>query len=298
MLLSLSVSLSSFAPLASTQPNSSAPSRGKYFDHVVIVILENQGTKQALADPNIASLVKGGAWFSNYHGLAHPSLPNYLAIVAGSTFGVTRDHLVTPLKAPSIVDRLEQKSLTWKSYAEDYPGRCFLRGEAGEVHLTPHAEATAIYVKRHVPLLEFASIQNDPARCARVVNAREFMRDARAGQLPNYSFYTPNVVNDGHDTSLATSSAWLTRFVQSFRGTLGMHQRTLLVVTWDEGGEEDFHHNQVLTIFLGDVVSPGRYDAHLTHYSLLRTIEDNFGLERLADGDREAPSIPTRVWRE
>src|SRR6266513_1841785 len=159
-----SIELSSFAPPALSQPPSEAQS-GKYFDHVVIVVLENQGSREALGDANIASLVKGGAWFSNYHGLAHPSLPNYLAMVAGSTFGVERDHLVTPLKAPSIVDRLEQKSLTWKSYAEDYPGWCFLRGEAGEVHLTPHAEATANYVKRHVPLLEFASIQNDPARC-------------------------------------------------------------------------------------------------------------------------------------
>jgi hypothetical protein len=298
MLLSLAVGLPSFAPIAFAQPTSSAPARGKYFDQVVIVVLENQGTREALADPNIASLVKGGAWFSNYHGLAHPSLPNYLAIVAGSTFGVTRDHLTAPLKAPSIVDRLEQKSLTWKAYAEDYPGGCFLGNEAGEGHLTPQAKATDIYVKRHVPLLQFASIQNDPARCARVVNAREFMRDARGGHLPNYSFYTPNVFNDGHDTSLATSSAWLVRFVQSFRGTLGMHQRTLLVVTWDEGGEEDYHHNQVLTIFLGDVVSPGRYDSNLTHYSLLRTIEDNFGLERLADGDRHAPAIPSRVWRD
>ena len=297
LLLSLSVGLPSLAPLALAQPTSVVPPIGKYFDHVVIVVLENQGTREALADPNIASLAKSGAWFSNYHGLAHPSLPNYLAIVAGSTFGLERDHVAAPLKAPSIVDRLEQKGLTWKSYAEDYPGRCFLHSEAGEVHLTPQAKATTIYVKRHVPLLEFASIQNDPARCARVVNAREFMRDARAGHLPTYSFYTPNVWNDGHDTSLATSSAWLVNFVQAFRGTAGMHQRTLLVVTWDEGGEEDYHHNQILTIFLGDVVTPGRYDSNLTHYSLLRAIEDNFGLEPLADGDRHAAAIPTRVWR-
>ena len=297
-LLLISFELLSFASPAFSQPASDAPPGGKYFDHVVIVVLENQGTREALADTNIASIVKRGAWFSNYHGLAHPSLPNYLAIVAGSTFGVERDHLSAPIKSPSIVDRLEEKGLTWKAYAEDYPGRCFLGSGAGEGHLTPQAKATALYAKKHVPLLAFASVQNDPKRCARVVNAREFMRDARSGHLPNYSFYSPNVFNDGHDSSLAISSAWLSKFVQSLQGTLGMHQRTLLVVTWDEGGEEDFHHNQVLTIFLGDVVSPGRYDARLTHYSLLRTIEDNFGLERLADGDRNASAIPAGVWRD
>ena len=293
----ISIELSSFALRAFSQPRSDVHS-GKHFDHVVIVVLENQGAREALADANIASLVKGGAWFSNYYGLAHPSLPNYLAIVAGSTFGVERDHLPAPLKSPTIVDRLEQRGLTWKSYAEDYPGKCFLGSVAGEGRITPKAKPSALYAKKHVPLLEFESIQKNPARCARVVNAREFMRDARSGHLPNYSFYSPNVFNDGHDTSLGTASAWLKGFVQSFRGTLGMHQRTLLVVTWDEGGEEDSRHNQVLTIFLGDVVNPGRYDAKLSHFSLLRTIEDNFGVEPLTKGDRTAAAMPATVWRD
>jgi acid phosphatase len=103
--------------------------------------------------------------------------------------------------------------------------------------------------------------------------------------------------NDGHDTGLEHASAWLSSFVQSLRGTPGMHQRTVLMVTWDEGGESDGEHNRVLTILLGDVVSPGRYDQRLNHYSLLRAIEDNFGLEPLADGDRHAPKIPDGVWR-
>jgi hypothetical protein len=293
----ISIQLSSFAARAFSQPRSDVQS-GKHFDHVVIVVLENQGTREALADANIAALVKSGAWFSDYHGLAHPSLPNYLAMVAGSTFGVDRDHLSTPLKSATIVDRLEQKGLTWKAYAEDYPGKCFLGNYAGEGRLTPKAKPTALYAKKHVPLLEFESIQQNPARCARVVNAREFVRDARSGRLPNYSFYSPNVFNDGHDTSLEAASAWVKGFVQSIRGTVGMHQRTLLVVTWDEGGEEGSRHNQVLTIFLGDVVNPGRYDAKLTHYSLLRTIEDNFGLEPLTKGDRTAAPVPASVWRD
>ena len=293
----ISIELSSFALRAFSQPPSDAQS-GKYFEHVVIVVLENQGAREALADPNIASLVKGGAWFSNYHGLAHPSLPNYLAMVGGSTFGVVDDHRPTPINAPTIVDRLEQKGLTWKAYAEDYPGRCYLGSGAGEARITPKAVPTELYVRKHVPLLAFSSIQNNAARCARVVNAREFMRDARSGHLPNYSFYSPNVFNDGHDTSLETSSAWLKGFVQKVRGTMGMHQRTLLVVTWDEGGDEDSSHNQVLTMFLGDVVTPGRYDAKLTHYSLLRTIGDNFGLEPISRGDRTASPMPASVWRD
>ena len=285
------------AAIANAQP-ADANSPGRHFDHVIIVVMENQGTKQALADPNVAALVKSGAWFSNYHGLAHPSQPNYLGLVGGSTFGIDHDHTPVPIKGRSIVSRLEEKGLSWKAYAEDYPGGCFLGSGAGQGYLTPKAKPTELYVRKHVPLLAFASIQNDRARCGRVVNAREFMRDARAGKLPNYAFYSPNMFNDGHDTSLETSTAWLKSFVQSLRTTPAMHQRTLLMITWDEGGGEDFRSNRVLAILVGDGIVPGRYADRLTHYSLLRTIEDNFGLLPVADGDANASPVPDKVWRE
>lgn len=275
-----------------------ARSVGRHFDHVIVLVMENQGTRQALADSNIAALVKEGAWFSNYHGLAHPSQPNYLALVGGSTFGIEHDHTPAPIKARSIVDRLEQKRLTWKAYAEDYPGGCYLGSGAGKGYLTPKAAPTELYARKHVPLLAFASIQNDARRCAHIVNAREFLRDARAGKLPNYSFYSPNMFNDGHDTSLETSTAWLKNFVKALRGTAGMHQHTLLMITWDEGGGEDFRANRVLAILIGDDIVPGRYADRLTHYSLLRTIEDNFGLLPVADGDSNAAPLPDKVWRQ
>jgi hypothetical protein len=276
-----------------TQTNPANPV-GKHFDQVVIVVMENEGTDQALADPYISSLSRRAAWFSHYYAITHPSFPNYLAIVAGSTFGLDSDHRPPPLKGVTIVDRLEEKNLTWKSYAENYPGGCYLGSAAGEGRLTPTAAPTELYARKHVPLLAFASIQNDPGRCGRVVSANQFMRDARAGKLPNYSFYTPNMFNDGHDTSLDASSAWLKGFIRALDGTTAMHQRTLVVITWDEGGSRD---NRVLALLLGTVVNPGRYAAPLTHYSLLRTIEENFGLSTVGAGDRKASPFPESVWR-
>jgi Phosphoesterase family len=282
------------APSAMHAQAVSVAAVGKHFDQVVIVMMENEGTEQALADPYISSLSRTGAWFSNYHAITHPSFPNYLAIVAGSTFGLERDHSPVPLNGATIADRLEEKQLTWKSYAEDYPGRCFLGSGAGEGRLTPTAAPTELYAKKHVPFLAFASIQSDPARCGRVVSSSQFMRDARSGKLPNYSFYTPNMFNDGHDTSLEASSTWLKGFMRTLEGTIAMHQRTLVVITWDEGGGRD---NRVLTLLLGPVVNPGRYNAPLTHYSLLRTIEENFGLGTVGAGDRRAAPFPESVWR-
>ena len=267
---------------------------GKHFDQVVIVVMENEGTDQALADPYIASLSRRAAWFSRYYAITHPSFPNYLAIVAGSTFGLNSDHRPPPLKGATIADRLEGKNLTWKSYAENYPGSCYLGNGAGSGRITPTAAPTELYARKHVPLLAFASIESNPSRCARVVNASQFMRDARAGKLPNYSFYTPNMFNDGHDTSLEVSSKWLQGFIRGLDGTIAMHQRTLVVITWDEGGNRD---NRVLTLLLGNVVNPGRYSTPLTHYSLLRTIEDNFGLSTVGAGDRHAAPYPETIWR-
>ena len=284
----------SFPSSIRAQDGSSTPA-GKHFDQVVIVILENEGTDQALADPYISSLTRGkAAWFSRYYAITHPSFPNYLAIVAGSTFGIDSDHRPAPLNGATIADRLEEKNLTWKSYAENYPGGCYLGSAAGEGRLAPNGAPTELYVRKHVPFLAFASIQNNPARCGRVVGASQFMRDARAGQLPNYSFYTPNMFNDGHDTSLATSSSWLQGFIRSLQGTAAMRQRTLVVITWDEGGNRD---NRVLTLLLGPAVNPGKYGATLTHYSLLRTIEDNFGLSTVGAGDKRASPFPEDVWR-
>jgi phospholipase C len=295
MSILLAASLSLLLEPAS-MPAQGAPSRvGKHFDQVVIVLLENEGTDQALADPYIASLTRDkAAWFSHYYAITHPSFPNYLAIVAGSTFGIDTDHRPAPLKAPTIADRLEERSLTWKSYAENYPGGCYLGSAAGEGRLSPASAPTELYVRKHVPLLAFSAIETNPARCARVVNANQFMRDARAGKLPNYSFYTPNMFNDGHDTSLDVSSRWLKGFLRALDGSVAMHQRTLVVITWDEGGNRD---NRVLTLLLGTVINPGKYSGELTHYSLLRTIEDNFGLATTGAGDRRASPFPESVWR-
>src|SRR3954466_10528163 len=181
----------------------------RHFEQVIIVVLENQGLRAVLKDPYIQSLTKEAAWFSSYQAITHPSFPNYLALVAGSTFGIQDDDTNKALKGPSIADRLEDRGLTWKSYAENYPGNCFLGHGAGSGRVTPKSPPMALYARKHVPLLAFSNIQRDKDRCSNVVNDREFWRDVKAGRLPHYAFYTPNMLNDGHDSSLSYSTNWL-----------------------------------------------------------------------------------------
>jgi hypothetical protein len=125
-----------------------------------------------------------------------------------------------------------------------------------------------------------------------------FVQDARKG-LVAYSFYSPNMNHDGHDTSARVAGAWVKKLLDdTFPEKL--RQGTLVVVTFDEsGGNSD---NRIYTLLLGDMVKPANQQdpkvlaKPYTHYSVLRTIEDNFGLEPLTANDRNASPI-TDIWK-
>lgn len=255
---------------------------GGSFQKVFIVVLENTAYEDALAQPFLRDLAASGALLTNFFAETHPSFPNYVALTAGSTYGLTSNAEVT-LDVPHIGDLLERAGRTWKAYAEGYPGGCFLGTSAGA------------YVRRHVPFLSFANVQTDPARCQRIVDASVLAADVANGTLPDYGLYIPDLNNDGHDTGVAFADAWLARtfgpWLQDPRFTNGM----LFVVTFDESPANAPNH--VYTGLYGPGVIPGstsasRYD----HYSLLRTIEDTFGLGTLGQHDATASAI-TGVWR-
>lgn len=255
---------------------------GGSFEKVFIVVLENTAYEDALAQPFLRDLAASGALLTNFFAETHPSFPNYVALTAGSTFGLTSNAEVT-LDVSHVGDLLERAGRTWKVYAEGYPGDCFLGTSAGA------------YVRRHVPFLSFANVRTDPARCRLIVDASVLAADVEHGTLPDYGLYIPDNNNNGHDTGVAFTDAWLARtfgpWLQDPRFTDGM----LLVVTFDESAASTPNH--VYTALLGPGVVPGstsasRYD----HVSLLRTIEDTFGLDTLGQHDAVASAI-TGVWR-
>jgi len=198
----------------------------------------------------------------------------------------------------SIADRLIGSGLDFKQYAEELPSATCpwnyssqrVSGKGGN------------YARRHVPFLSFREVQQK--WCDRVIRVDSsksdnyFVQDAKKG-LVAYSFYTPNLNHDGHDTNVKTAGEWVKKFLNdSFPEKI--RQGTLVVVTFDEsGGNSD---NRIYTLFLGDMVKPAnQQDASVlgkfyNHYSVLRTIEDNFGLEPLTSNDRDAAAI-TDIWK-
>jgi hypothetical protein len=284
-----------------------AKASARHFDRVLIIVLENVDYEVAIQDKNLAALAEHGASFTNFHALFHPSYPNYLAMIAGTDFGVRRrGRYLADMQAnfpddsrhKTVADRLIAADLEFKQYVEELPeGTCPWNMSGQHV-----SDKRGNYVRRHVPFLSFREVQQK--WCDRVVRVdsgksdNSFVQDAKKG-LVAYSFYSPNMNHDGHDTTVQVAGAWVKKFLDdTFPEKL--RKGTLVIVTFDEsGGNAD---NRIYTLFLGDMVKeasqqdPQALGRRYTHYNVLRTIEDNFGLEPLTANDRAAAPI-TDIWK-
>lgn len=250
--------------------------------HVVIIVFENTSPIEAIKQPFLRSLVTQGAHLSDYYAITHPSQPNYIAMVSGNTFNVKGDKNYD-LLGYSIADLLENKGLTWKVYAEDFPGNCFLKDKEG------------LYVRKHVPFLSFINIQTSPTRCSNIVPATQFAVDRTNNQLPTYSMYIPNLENDGHNTGVKFADRWFEQTFSGYFSDQDLLKDTLFIITFDE--DDWFHGNRIYTVFLGAGVQPGiTSSTRYNHYSMLRTIEEIFSLGSLHQYDLFADII-SDIWR-
>ncbi len=252
-----------------------------HFKRVVVVVLENTDFAAATSQPFLTDLASRGALLTNFEAATHPSQGNYIAMIAGSTYGINHDFNVN-LSGQHIGDLLEAKGLGWKIYAEGYPGNCFKGSRSG-------------YVRKHNPFISFTNVQNDPARCARIVGTDQFDIDVANGSLPAYSLYVPNLDNDGHDTGVGFADSWLSSKFSALLNDPNFTKDTLFVVTFDENGGG--YPNRVYTALFGPSVRAGATSANAyTHIGLLRTIEDEFALGNLGKDDASAVAI-TDIWR-
>jgi hypothetical protein len=234
-------------------------------EHVVVIVFENKDPSQldARSAPTFASLGRRYARLTRYTGVAHPSLPNYLALVSGSTQGVRTNCTSCSFRGPTIGDQLTRAGRTWAAYAQGYP-------------------SSPRFAKKHMPFLYF------PRGEDHVLPLTRF--DAKA--LPQFSFVVPDLCSGMHDCPVATGDAWLKRFVPPLLGL----PHTVVFVVFDEGTTDEGGGGRVVALALGTAVRPGAVFSRPTnHYGLLRTIEDAWGLPRLGRAKTATPS--QGIWR-
>ena len=109
--------------------------------------------------------------------------------------------------------------------------------------------------------------------------------------LPTLSFVIPNLLDDMHDGTVQQADTWLRDHLDAYVQWAKTHN-SLLIVTWDE--DDDSMNNQIPTLFAGAHVVPGNYPERIDHYSVLRTIEDAYGLGHLGNSATATPI--TDVW--
>jgi hypothetical protein len=272
------------SPARAAGTGGSAPAVPR-FRHVVVVVFENKERDEIVgnpAAPTFTALSRRYATLTAYAAVAHPSLPNYLALVSGSTQGIRSDCTSCVLDGTSLADTLERAGLTWKTYAEGLPEPGFPGASSG------------LYVKRHVPFLYFRQVADDPARRTRVVPFAQLRRDLGTGRLPTFALVVPNLCNDMHDCHVATGDRWLRREIVPLLGAPELAGSVVFVV-FDEGASDVRGGGRVAALALGPAVRGGsRFALPTGHYGLLRTVEDSWGLPRLGLSRGARPI--TGIW--
>jgi hypothetical protein len=252
-----------------------------HFAHVMVVVMENLSYASALATPGFAALAHRYAYATDSYAASHPSLPNYLALTAGSTFGRTSDCLTCYVTADNLAAQLSAAHVSWGDFSEGVSAPCYLGTSYGS------------YAAKHNPFRYYADVRTSPALCAHLLPLSVLTDAARRGAsaVPAFSFVVPDVCHDGHDCAPAVAAAWLTGFLAAVTASAAWRDHGLVIVTWDESEGDDSAMapsgqvvatgggGHILTMVLAHGAPRGTVlTAPLTDDAILATIERNFGL--------------------
>ena len=234
---------------------------------VFLIVMENKSPEEALTGQFTASLAARAWVANNYHAITHPSVPNYLALTSGSTWGVTDDsYHVLPRR--DLGTQLTVAGVTWRAYMEGLDdGGCL--------------NSPVPYDPGHNPFAFYGG-----ACPSNVVPLTQLAADLR-GNTPRFVWITPDRCHDTHDCSVAVGDEWLKQTVGEITASAGWKSDGILYITWDE--DDGSGSNRVLTL----AVTPGMVHAKSNdpydHYSLLARIEVVLGVGRLGAAAQAQP---------
>ncbi|KAK9358857.1 phosphoesterase family-domain-containing protein [Lipomyces starkeyi] len=258
--------------------------KGAAFNRFIQIWLENTDFTKAAADPNLQALAKQGITLTNYWASTHPSEPNYISVVGGDYFGLNSDNFErVPANVSTVIDLLDTKHISWAEYQEDLP----YAGFQG-FNYSNQVTGAKDYLRKHNPLVVFDSITNSVSRASNIKNFTSFTNDLYNHHLPQWSFMTPNMTNDGHDTNITVAGKWSLDFLQPLLANTYFTTGTLVLLTFDENGTKAIG-NRVFSLLLGGAVPKHLQnttdDTFYTHYSCISSVSRNWGLPTLGRND-------------
>jgi acid phosphatase len=263
----------------------------------MIIIFENKEFGTVIGSGKMAYfnlLASTYTLLTEHYATTHPSLPNYLSLIGGDTFGITNDCEDCFINFISLPDLIEESGRTWKTYQDDMPEPCY-------------EGSTLRYVQKHNPFVYFDSIRLNKERCERsVVPLTQLDLDIAANDLPNFSFIVPDICYSAHDCALELADGWLNDQVDKIYPALeATGEPYLLILTWDEGqgnhsccGLPELAGGRVATVLISPQVKQNFQDnTPYSHYSILKTISEAWGLPYLGHAaDVDTPLI-TAPWK-
>jgi hypothetical protein len=268
-------------------------------DHVVVVMMENKDYADIIgnADPNtgapfINALLPIAASFTDSHGVQHPSEPNYMELFSGGPQGITANE--TPAKLPLTVPNLGAQLLganySFIQFAEGLPSDGFA-GTAEAGYSSPYG---TYYPSENVAIWWTKTANSQPLNTM-PLSVMHTMQDFPSdySKLPTVSFVHATEDDNMHNDGVNHGDNWL-RLRMSGYAQWAMTHNSLLILTWDESRSDVPDTNHIPTLFIGPMVTPGNYSETINHYSVLRTLEDIYGLP-YAGAAASATSI-TDVW--
>jgi phosphatidylinositol-3-phosphatase len=233
--------------------------------HVVVVTLENHSYEQVVGSsqmPYFNQLISQYAIADQYYATMHNSLSALMRLTAGQTV-TTNDNTMQFFNVDNIVRHMQASGRTWKSYQSELPYVGYLGYNVGE------------YVKRHNPLAYFTDVESSLKN--NIVPADpNFQNDIANSTLPEYSYVTPDLLEDAHDGTPAQADAWLKANIPQLLGSPQFQKDGILFIVWDEGNLSPVDPRngggRVATVVIGPQVKRGYHSQiQYNHQSLLRS---------------------------
>ena len=253
------------------------------FAHVFLLVEENHSYSDVIGNssmPYLNSLASKYGLATQYYGDTHPSIGNYFMLTTGQI--VTNDDSYTGVvSGDNIVRELGNAGRTWKSYTESLPS-------IGSTGNGPYP-----YGKAHNPFAYLSDVQNSSVESGNLVPFSQFSADLASGQLPNFSFIAPNLLNDAHDGSLGQADAWLQQNIGPLIAN-PVFANSLLIIVFDESELFDIFNGggHVAAVLVSPKAKPGYRSTTLyQHQSTLRLILRALGVSSFPGAAADAPDM-------